>query len=157
MSGFRGKAIREAREARGLTLAQAYAQTHVPIEYLEALERGDLDKLPTETYALGFLNSYCQFLELDPEPFADQFRLCNRGTKRSRLFKLNPAATDAEPAKPPPAWLAETMTWAAICAILVLGWFTYSVVVRPFAEEPKTRVEAGTQEILPPTHFENPY
>ena len=53
-----------------------------------------------------------------------------------------------------PRWVGEVVAWAAICGILLLGWIAYGVVMRPLAESEDARVDAGTLEIVPPTHFE---
>ena len=75
---FPGDILRARREARGLTLTDVHRDIHVPVAYIRALEAGDLDALPETTYAMGFLNTYCHFLELDPEPLADGFRACTQ-------------------------------------------------------------------------------
>ena len=47
---FPGHMLREQREALGLSLLDAYHETHVPIEYLTHLENGRLNELPATTY-----------------------------------------------------------------------------------------------------------
>ena len=57
-----------SRQARKLSLEQAAQQTRIRLRYLEALENGDLEALPSYTQARGFLRTYAQFLKIDPEP-----------------------------------------------------------------------------------------
>lgn len=63
-----GEQLRQTRQARKLSLEQAAQQTRIRLRYLEALENGDLEALPSYTQARGFLRTYAQFLKIDPEP-----------------------------------------------------------------------------------------
>jgi len=151
---FPGDTLRVRREARGLTLTDVYRDIHVPVAYIRALEAGDLDALPGTTYAMGFLNTYCHFLELDPEPLADGFRACTQPPPANPLGR--PSSPGA-PLSQRPRWLHEALAWGAICAILLLAWLTYSAMMRPLAETVDTRVNAGTLEVTPPTHFDEEF
>ena len=65
MSSKVGRKLRQAREARSLSLEQVSKATHMRVHYLKALENGDLDSLPSRTQARGFLRAYSDFLQLD--------------------------------------------------------------------------------------------
>ena len=62
-----GQQLRQAREARSLTLEQVAQATHMRVHYLQALEANDIEALPSLVQARGFLRSYADFLELDAE------------------------------------------------------------------------------------------
>lgn len=62
-----GTRLREAREARGVTLEQAERETRIIRRYLIALEEEDFNAFPAEVYARGFLRSYANYLGLNPE------------------------------------------------------------------------------------------
>jgi cytoskeleton protein RodZ len=62
-----GRQLVQAREARGATLPEVADYLRIKPAYLEALERGDLAAIPGRPYAMGFLRSYAQYLELDSE------------------------------------------------------------------------------------------
>jgi transcriptional regulator with XRE-family HTH domain len=66
MSGV-GAQLREAREARGISLEQAERETRIIRRYIAALEADDLDVFPAEVYARGFLRSYANYLGLRPD------------------------------------------------------------------------------------------
>ena len=59
-----GRALREARLARGETLAGAAAWLRIREDYLGALERGAFDAMPGRPYLVGFLRSYGDHLGL---------------------------------------------------------------------------------------------
>lgn len=62
-----GRQLRLAREARQISLAQAAQSTRIRLHYLEALEKGQFDLLPSIAQGRGFLRSYAKYLGLDPE------------------------------------------------------------------------------------------
>ncbi len=68
-----GQTLRAAREAKKLSLKQAFQATRIRLHYLEALEADDLSGLPSAAQARGFLRAYAEFLglnaaELAPRP-----------------------------------------------------------------------------------------
>jgi len=150
---FPGDQLRERREERGVTLSDLYHRIHIHPRYIEALESGDLANLPGEAYALGFLRTYCQFLDLDPEPFVLHFQSTRNAPPPRASFRIPQTAEDET--KPP--WLHEAIAWGSICGILLLAWITYAVLTRPFAERPEDTVDAAVVEIAPPTHFEEEF
>src|SRR5712692_793501 len=58
--------LRTAREAKGVSLAQAEAATMIRRAYLQALEDDDYHTLPGAVYVKGFLRNYAVYLGLDP-------------------------------------------------------------------------------------------
>lgn len=56
-----GHILREARETKGFTLREVQDKTRINSRFLEALELGDFDRLPTPTHARGFLRNYARF------------------------------------------------------------------------------------------------
>ena len=62
-----GQILREARENRSLTLDQAAGDTHIRLLYLQSLEAGDFDALPSRFQVRGFLRLYANYLGLDVE------------------------------------------------------------------------------------------
>ena len=148
---FPGYKLREQREALGLSLLDAHHETHVPTQYLAHLENGNLSELPATTYTVGFLNTYCQVLDLPAEPFITALRACRRSVAPEPTFF---SRTGYSSGAGSPRWMSDVIAWGAVCAILLLGWLSYSVVVKPFAETRQDRVDAGTIEIEPPKRFD---
>ncbi|HEX4843070.1 MAG TPA: RodZ domain-containing protein [Limnobacter sp.] len=68
-----GELLRAAREKAGYTLADISAQTKINERQLEAIESGDLGRLPPETFAKAFIKSYCKALRMDPAPVIASF------------------------------------------------------------------------------------
>ncbi|HLJ58739.1 MAG TPA: RodZ domain-containing protein [bacterium] len=68
-----GERLRNAREARGLSLDDVEAATRIRRRYLEALEEEAFDRLPGPAYVRGFLNAYASHLGLPPEEIASMY------------------------------------------------------------------------------------
>lgn len=69
-----GAALKVKREQLGWTLPDVAAWLRIKLSYLEALESGQVAKLPGNTYALGFLRAYAGVLGLDAEDISRRFR-----------------------------------------------------------------------------------
>jgi len=67
-----GWLLRAAREERGLDLLVVHDRLSRPITQLEALENGDLARLPDQALALSTLRRYASFLGLDGDALALQ-------------------------------------------------------------------------------------
>ncbi len=63
-----GQQLRAAREAQNLSLEEISKATHIRVHYLQALEAGDFDSIPSQTQARGFLRALADYLKLDPDP-----------------------------------------------------------------------------------------
>ncbi|MBI2216417.1 MAG: DUF4115 domain-containing protein [Candidatus Rokubacteria bacterium] len=61
-----GSHLRELRERRAVSLDEISRVTRVPRSYLEALETGELSKLPAPVFVRGFIRAYCQVLGAPP-------------------------------------------------------------------------------------------
>jgi transcriptional regulator with XRE-family HTH domain len=73
-SGRVATTLREAREARGLTVSDAAKATRIWERYLQALEaNAPLQEFPAPVYARSFLRAYAEFLELDTDGIVRRF------------------------------------------------------------------------------------
>jgi len=62
-----GQRLREAREAKKVSLATVEETTRIRRKYLEALEADDYEALPGGVFAQGFVRNYALYLGLDPQ------------------------------------------------------------------------------------------
>ncbi len=80
-----GQQLRDAREARELTLEDVEQALRIRARFLQAFETGAYDDLPGAVQARGFLRNYARFLRLDEEAILAQFeaaRIAYRGEER---------------------------------------------------------------------------
>jgi len=69
-----GPIFKEARAKSGKTIDDAVRETKIAKKYLIAIEDENFDIFPGETYLLGFLRNYSQFLGLDPDEMVLKYR-----------------------------------------------------------------------------------
>lgn len=70
-----GHILREARETKGFTLTEVQEKIRINSRFLQALESGEYERLPTPVHVRGFLRNYARFLGLDPQPLLDRYEL----------------------------------------------------------------------------------
>lgn len=68
-----GERLRNAREARGYSLAAMERLTKVRANYLQALEEERFDRLPERIYARGFLRTYALALGFNPQELIEVY------------------------------------------------------------------------------------
>lgn len=102
-----GQLLREAREARGISLQEVSVHLKINSRILRALEEGDLTQLPAKTFLRGFVQSYAQFLRVDTNEVLDIFQ-AEVGTTHPKMITKQ-VEMAAESAKPPtPSYIVET-------------------------------------------------
>jgi cytoskeleton protein RodZ len=62
------------RVARKQTIEQVAQALCIRSLYIQALEEGNAHQLPEAVYTLGFVRSYAQYLDLDPQYMVDRFK-----------------------------------------------------------------------------------
>ena len=65
MSIEAGNFLREARESKGVSIKEASDSLHIRIPYLQALESGRIEIIPSTVQARGFLRIYSEYLGLN--------------------------------------------------------------------------------------------
>jgi cytoskeleton protein RodZ len=73
-AGRVGAGLREMRERLGWKLPDVAESLRIRLEYLEAIEAGDLAPLPGPAYRQGFVRAYAQLMGLDGEEILRRFR-----------------------------------------------------------------------------------
>jgi cytoskeleton protein RodZ len=103
-----GDHLRRERELRGVTLEEVSAATRISVTFLEALERGDWEKLPGGVFRRGFIRSVARFLGLDEENLIGEYSL-----------ETNDAPKIAVPARNTRPDLRHAYFYGGIAAIVV--------------------------------------
>lgn len=88
-----GHTLQETRQRLGYTLEHVEQETRIRAARLEALERGDVESLPSQVQARGFLHNYAAFLGLDAEQIVARFDEAMLPARRSP-FRRRPSAPD---------------------------------------------------------------
>lgn len=69
-----GDFLKRTRQMHGWQLKDIERRTKISEIYLQALEENDYYKLPSPTYARGFLEHYAEFLGLNTKQIIDRYR-----------------------------------------------------------------------------------
>jgi cytoskeleton protein RodZ len=92
-----GNKLREAREARSLSLDDVAHVTRIPRSSLSALEESRFDRLPAPVFVRGFIRSYARAVGLDA---AVVVRLYDLGTNEATEDGEDTVATRARSIRP---------------------------------------------------------
>ena len=57
-----GQRLKEIRLRKGLSIEQVSNGTKIRPQFITAIEKGEYQKLPSPTYAQGFVRNYAEFL-----------------------------------------------------------------------------------------------
>ena len=79
-----GEILRRTRRHYGQSLFQIEQVLRIRASQLEALEEGDISKLPGRVYAIGFVRAYSEYLGLDGDKMVHLFKEQSVGRKQSK-------------------------------------------------------------------------
>jgi len=138
-----GAWLKVAREERGITLDEVAKVTRIGKNYLEAIEEGDLSKLPSQAYTRGFIRLYAAHLGLSPE-------------KALAMMTVDPASSvethpdkPADPEqirRPSPAYRRSLLLIVALTFALAAGYLLLKPAGQPGTPLHNSRVEALTAD-----------
>jgi cytoskeletal protein RodZ len=117
-----GQRLREAREAKGLSVEDVAAQTRIPTRHLTSLEESDWDKLPAATYSIGFAKNYAGVVGLDRNEIGEQLREEIGGRLAAAVHPEVYEAVD--PARTMPKGLVIGALGLLVLVVLALTWLS---------------------------------
>ena len=143
-----GQRLREAREAKGLTIEDIAASTRIPTRHLTSLENSEWDKLPAATYSIGFAKNYAGAVDLDRAEIADALRTEMGGTRPVTIYPE--VYETADPARTMPKGLV--FGALALLAVVVIGltWMSNRSLESDQAPPPAENVVAPEAEVATP-------
>jgi cytoskeleton protein RodZ len=110
-----GATLREVRTRRKIDLESVEAAVKIRVRYLRAIENEEWDLLPGDAYARGFVRTYANFLGLDGNRLADEYR---RGSGMPRPAERLPRV---DPGRPAPRQPRQPRLPARVTAVAVSG------------------------------------
>lgn len=119
-----GSRLREQRERKGLSVAQAASELHVNCRLLEALEEDRFDDIGAPIFVKGHLRNYARLLGLDPNELVAEYEAANRPAEPT-LVAHRPDGPRMEPGRSQ-AWVG-WLGWLflLVLAVLLGGWWYY--------------------------------
>ena len=137
-----GARLRDAREARQITLREIAATTKISISALEALEQNDVARLPGGIFTRAFVRSYASEVGLDPEQ-----------TMRDFVAQV-PAEEVVEERKPDPGLLLEHDLFqsqrrmvATVLTLVVVGGPLAALLLFLGLRDVPTTTDAGADSV----------
>jgi cytoskeleton protein RodZ len=125
-----GAELRKRRELLSLHLDEVERNTHVKEHYLEALENGAMNDLPSTVQTRGMLSNYATFLDLD----VDAVLLRYADALQARHREKNPQRSARKPGEPIVAnipsfrsFIAGDMIFGVGMAVLLIGFSIWGV------------------------------
>ncbi|WP_182917121.1 helix-turn-helix domain-containing protein [Bacillus sp. PK3_68] len=123
-----GNRLREAREAKGLSLADVQEMTKIQKRYLKGIEEGNYELMPGKFYVRAFIKQYAEAVGLDHEQLFEEYKneipssyedeIPQRATKVEKVRTTAPA----EPSKLL-EYLPRILVTAFVVGALFLVWF----------------------------------
>jgi cytoskeleton protein RodZ len=118
-----GEKLREAREARGMSLSEVADQTRISPHYIEAIERDDYKPLPGGIFNKGFIKSFAKYVGIDEnEALADYLH----------AIAGDSASVPEEPRTYKPEVLTDSSSRSSaptvLIAVLILGGMTAAIL-----------------------------
>lgn len=110
-----GRALAQARERAGVSLADIAARTKISRRILEGLESGEFSRLPGETFGRLFLRQYLELIGEPTEPWMSAFAAAWRCAEEQSSSAAIPAVPAAPAVHSGKAW-----AWG-VGVLLVVG------------------------------------
>ena len=95
-----GRTLREAREAKGLSISQIAEMTRIMHSIIDGLENENFSGIPAPIYGRGFVKLYCEAVGLDPKPMIAEFMEIYSGNRDVGIKERPRSATPAPESAP---------------------------------------------------------
>ncbi len=144
-----GQVLKEERERKFYSLDEIENSTKIRKELLEALEAGQYQKLPPQTFVQGFIKSYGKFLGLNTEKLLAVYRR-EFSEVKPRVLESFSNPLDKRKFKITPAKALGSVILTLIVIFFAYLWFEYrSLVGAPFLEvsQPTDQQSISTQSV----------
>ena len=110
-----GTYLKKERELRNIDLEEVFEQTHIKMEYLEAMESDHFERLPGLTFVRGYLKAYAGYIGLSVEEVLLRFEAY------LKMLSGKDHGT-GEQTSPRLFWLMTFMVLVVVATVL-LTWF----------------------------------
>lgn len=146
-----GALLRQAREAAGLHVAALAVSLKVPVNKLEALEAGALERLPDAVFARALASSVCRALKVDPAPILQHLPQGGAARLKTDAAGINAPFHAAAPAvRAPGVGASATLSRPAVLAVLALLVGALVLLLLPDLQREKAVSESTASASEPP-------
>jgi cytoskeletal protein RodZ len=118
-----GEKLQEVRLEKGLDLEDVAKATKIKTEFLSYIENGEYQKLPSASYAHGFVRNYARFLGLPDEEILAIFR---REFDEDKAYKVLPKSLEQREDFPIFKFkIRQAVLLAAIVLLFFIGYLVF--------------------------------
>lgn len=118
-----GEILQHKRNEMNLSLKEAENSTSIRMNYLQALEEGEMDKLISPVYAQGFFKQYASLLGIDGEKMIrDNPSLFGRADAQDFAYGIGTLEVRGNPGAGI-KWFPNLVWIIAFLLICVAGWY----------------------------------
>ncbi len=115
-----GSVLRKAREALGYDIHEIAEYLKIRSAYLVALENDDFKSIPGKVYVIGFLRTYAQFMNLEPDELIRSYKLEVKGHRPIPAFSIpEPVRAEQKP--------GQVLVYVSFLLVLLL-FFAWRIV-----------------------------
>jgi cytoskeleton protein RodZ len=141
--------LRERREMLSLTLEEIERHTRMRAQFMEALEKGNFDELPSPVQTRGMLSNYASFLDLDVDAlllrFADALQARHRERHPSKTAGRKKQTNIPEKLPRLRTFIAGDLVFGIGMVLLLIVfsiWGISRVIALQSEQDPEVQVEA---------------
>ena len=118
---FPGERLLIAREAQGLSQQSIAEELHLPVRYIQWIEEGSFDKLPSSVFARGYIRGYAKIVGLDGSSLIELFdQLSGASSKKEPIRSVTRIQQQVKPGDPVMRW----STWLFLLILIsAVGWW----------------------------------
>lgn len=119
-----GDLFKSKRQEMNLSLKEIENATSIRMLYLKAIEEGNVDRLLSKVYILGFITQYATFLGLDGEKIIKQNPKAFESTQQKQDFDFGIGTLEVRNAQSSSAKILPNAIWLVVGIITLIGaWF----------------------------------
>ena len=160
-----GAILKEARLAKGISLADAEKATSIRSRYLQAVENDEYDKTPGEVFLKGIIRNYGNYLGLNGPELVNEYKASaagmaaeavrSQGIREVEKVRLNIQLKDKRDIgsgtgrfEMPKLPMKQCLAGLAAVAVLTAGYFAIPATINYFKNMPKEEAKQ-TEQVKP--------
>jgi len=159
-----GEVLREAREARQMSVADAAQLLKISFRQVEALESDNWNALPGQTFVRGFVRNYARLLHLEAEPLLARIKAEQTPEDPNIVLPQTTSASLPQPGYGKRRDLAVVAGAALMVAVAVAAYIVVpadfwqspaKTEVTDVASDPAKAEDKATEPVFPPASATN--